>query len=70
MPPAVWGQLLQHPGRSLPGVPPTSMCRSSSCSSVTYLSSLRKGLLRLVVKMRMPGLAAPWLSMNFSSSSL
>lgn len=48
----------------------TSTCLSSSCSSVGYLSSLMKGLLRLVVRVRIPGALAPWLSMNLSSSSL
>lgn len=50
--------------------PSTSTCLSSSCSSVGYLSSLMKGLLRLVVRVRMPGTLAPWLSMNLLSSSL
>lgn len=45
----------------------TSTCLSNSCSNVGYLSSLMKGLLRLVVKVR---ILAPWLSMNLSSSSL
>lgn len=48
----------------------TSTCLSSSCSRVGYLSSLMKGLLRLVVRVRIPGALAPWLSMNLSSSSL
>ena len=34
------------------------------------MSSLMKGLLRLVVRVRMPGGLAPWLSMNVPSSSL
>ena len=48
----------------------TSTCLSSSCSRVGYLSSLMKGLLRLEVRVRIPGAVAPWLSMNLSSSSL
>lgn len=48
----------------------TSMCLSSSFSSAGYLSSLVKGLLRLVVSARMPGLDAPLDSMNPPSSSL
>lgn len=48
----------------------TSMCLSSSLSRVGYLSSLVKGLLRLVVRVRIPGLDAPFDSMYSPSSSL
>lgn len=46
------------------------MCLSSSFSSAGYRSSLVKGLLRLVVKVRIPGLTAPLDSMYSPSSSL
>lgn len=46
------------------------MCRSSSFSSAGYLSSLVKGLLRLVVRVRIPGVDAPFDSMYSPSSSL
>lgn len=64
------GQQPSSPSRSdrSPGL--TSMCLSSSFSSAGYLSSLVKGLLRLVVSARMPGLDAPLDSMNPPSSSL
>lgn len=48
----------------------TSICLSSSFSKVGYLSSLMKGLLRPVVRVRMPGELAPLLSMKSPSSSL
>lgn len=48
----------------------TCMCLSSSFSSAGYLCSLVKGLLRLVVKVRIPGLDAPFDSMYSPSSSL
>lgn len=46
------------------------MCLSSSFSKVGYLSSLMNGLLRPVVRVRMPGELAPLLSMKSPSSSL
>lgn len=46
------------------------MCLSSSFSSAGYRSSRVKGLLRLVVKVRIPGLDAPFDSMYSPSSSL
>lgn len=48
----------------------TSMCLSSSFSSVGYLSRRMKGLLRPVVSTRIPGLLAPLDSMNSPRSSL
>lgn len=48
----------------------TSMCLSSSFSSVGYLSRRMKGLLRPVVSTRIPGLLAPFDSMNSPRSSL
>lgn len=48
----------------------TSMCLSSSLSKVGYLSSLMKGLLRPVVRVRIPGLTAPLPSINSPSTSL
>lgn len=48
----------------------TSMCLSSSFSSVGYLSRRIKGLLRPVVSTRIPGLLAPLVSMNSPRSSL
>lgn len=46
------------------------MCLSSSLSKVGYLSSLMKGLLRPVVRVRIPGLTAPLPSINSPSTSL
>lgn len=46
------------------------MCLSSSFSRAGYLSSLVKGLLRLLVKVKIPGPEAPFDSMNSPSSSL
>lgn len=46
------------------------MCLSSSLSSVGYLSRRINGLLRPVVNTRIPGLLAPFISMNSPNSSL
>ena len=46
------------------------MCLSSSFSSIGNLSSLVKGLLRLVVRVKIPGGGAPFDSMYSPSSSL
>lgn len=46
------------------------MCLSSSLSKVGYLSSLIKGLLRPVVRVRIPGLTAPLPSINSPNVSL
>lgn len=46
------------------------MCLSSSFSSIGNLSSLVKGLLRLVVRVKIPGGGAPFDSMYSCSSSL
>lgn len=48
----------------------TSMCLSSSLSKVGYLSSLINGLLRPVVRVRIPRLAAQRDSINSTRTSL
>lgn len=70
----LWGNLMDmRPDKAQDlrsGSSSTSMCLSSSFSSVGYLSRRMKGLLRPVVSTRIPGLLAPFDSMNSPRSSL
>lgn len=70
----LWGSLTDRTSDKAQGLKPgsrgTSMCLSSSFSSVGYLSRRMKGLLRPVVSTRIPGLLAPFDSMNSPRSSL